>query len=240
MSKGSEAVKEWRRRTKRKIVAGFRGYCCICRGVFEPPVYDLHHRKPAEKDFSWGQIMASPRAWDVMLAELMKCVLVCSNCHRRVHYVDCAIPDDAPAFSEPLAEIANWSRESTCPTCGISFKHIRPQTYCSRKCMKKRHRTLASGDASARERMRRLSVRGECPVCGMLFTKPNNEYCSWICYLIDKCWASPNPGRAVLEKEIATTPFAELGKKYGVDDRTVRNWAASFGLPTNRRGIYPR
>jgi hypothetical protein len=56
--------------------------CKIC-GEDEPVCLDFHHLNPAEKDFSLG------RAWgfsEVKLkAEMEKCIIVCKNCHAKIH-----------------------------------------------------------------------------------------------------------------------------------------------------------
>lgn len=56
---------------------------CICCGEDEPACLDFHHLDPNEKDF---QIAGSQqRSWTKILAEIEKCVVLCSNCHRKVH-----------------------------------------------------------------------------------------------------------------------------------------------------------
>lgn len=46
-------------------------------------VYDFHHLDPKQKDLNVGNALY--RAWDVVAAELLKCALLCSNCHRIRH-----------------------------------------------------------------------------------------------------------------------------------------------------------
>lgn len=43
----------------------------------------FHHKDPAKKDFSIAGNHC--RAWSVVVKELDKCVLVCSNCHDEIH-----------------------------------------------------------------------------------------------------------------------------------------------------------
>ena len=45
--------------------------------VVEP----FHHLDPREKDFA----ISSKLSWTVVVEELKKCVLLCSNCHREAH-----------------------------------------------------------------------------------------------------------------------------------------------------------
>lgn len=45
---------------------------------------DFHHRNPEEKEF--GIASYASRAWYKLKPELDKCDLLCSNCHRELHY----------------------------------------------------------------------------------------------------------------------------------------------------------
>lgn len=45
---------------------------------------DFHHRDPVTKSFSIGSANRCKR-WDVMLAEIEKCDVVCRNCHAEIH-----------------------------------------------------------------------------------------------------------------------------------------------------------
>jgi hypothetical protein len=60
-------------------------------------VYDFHHINPDEKRF------AISRAWSangLLLEEIQKCVLVCSNCHRQVEAGIKSIPGNAIKFKK--------------------------------------------------------------------------------------------------------------------------------------------
>ena len=46
-------------------------------------IYDFHHVNPKNKDFSIGKINA--KSFEKIRKELDKCVLLCANCHRKVH-----------------------------------------------------------------------------------------------------------------------------------------------------------
>lgn len=45
---------------------------------------DLHHLDPNEKDVNIGDVSYS-WAWDRLQTELDKCIVICANCHRKVH-----------------------------------------------------------------------------------------------------------------------------------------------------------
>ena len=68
---------------KIEIVEKLGGKCAHCNGVFHPSIYDLHHTDPSTKKFDWSELRR--KSASVMLEEVAKCVLICSNCHRLEH-----------------------------------------------------------------------------------------------------------------------------------------------------------
>ena len=75
---------EQRHGRKKKIVALKGGKCERCGGVFHFVAFDLHHRNPEEKEIAMSDLQ--DKAWHRVLAELEKCDLLCSNCHRVEHF----------------------------------------------------------------------------------------------------------------------------------------------------------
>ena len=69
---------------KKRLIDLCGGRCVRCSGVFPYFVYDFHHRDDMSKDFTISAIIRTK--WDVILKEIAKCDLLCSNCHRIVHY----------------------------------------------------------------------------------------------------------------------------------------------------------
>ncbi|NQY74486.1 MAG: hypothetical protein HRT90_06955 [Candidatus Margulisbacteria bacterium] len=47
-------------------------------------IFDFHHLDPKEKDVSWNKLRL--RSWEKIKEELDKCILLCSNCHRKRHH----------------------------------------------------------------------------------------------------------------------------------------------------------
>ena len=73
-----------RRQIKEQAVAYLGGKCTDCGLVDHAVVYDFHHLDPEQKDFSIGK---NARVFTSIQAELDKCILLCSNCHRKRHYL---------------------------------------------------------------------------------------------------------------------------------------------------------
>ncbi len=66
--------------------------CCICGYKKSPWALDFHHVNPELKSFElsrkWGA------AWELLLTELAKCILVCRNCHREIEAGITEVPEE--------------------------------------------------------------------------------------------------------------------------------------------------
>ncbi len=78
-----ERVVEWRRRTKRKLVAEAGGCCQLCGYHRCMAALQFHHLDPSQKKFSLS-VRGITRSIEKIRAEAAKCVLLCSNCHAEV------------------------------------------------------------------------------------------------------------------------------------------------------------
>lgn len=77
-------VKNRRNRIKEELVKYKGGKCEICGYDKCINALEFHHLDPNEKDFTIGQY--STLSFDKIKNEVDKCILVCSNCHREIHY----------------------------------------------------------------------------------------------------------------------------------------------------------
>ena len=126
-------VKAWRHRTKEKLVDAFGGKCICCgyknfRGALE-----FHHLDPKNKDFSIGSV--SIKSWKVLVDEVLKCVLICRNCHTEIHGGVRKLPNQIPSIDKDLLQeerIIKKNLKDNCPVCGeIKWKFSKT---CSNKC----------------------------------------------------------------------------------------------------------
>lgn len=58
---------------------------CMRCGECEPVCLDFHHRKGEQKDFNLGYVKAWGWGRKRIEAEMKKCIVLCSNCHRKEH-----------------------------------------------------------------------------------------------------------------------------------------------------------
>lgn len=49
-------------------------------------IFDFHHLNPSEKDVDWSKLRL--KSDESIKNELNKCVLLCSNCHRKRHHLN--------------------------------------------------------------------------------------------------------------------------------------------------------
>jgi predicted transcriptional regulator len=77
-------VKSFRRRNKERAVEYKGGECVKCGYKKCIIALEFHHLDPEKKDFTPSSNMNM--SWDKIKEELDKCILLCSNCHRELHY----------------------------------------------------------------------------------------------------------------------------------------------------------
>lgn len=58
-------------------------FCCKC-GEKERCCLDFHHINPKEKEYQIARIIKT-HSKETIEKEVSKCIVVCSNCHRKIH-----------------------------------------------------------------------------------------------------------------------------------------------------------
>lgn len=72
-----------RRSMKLQAIKLLGGKCCICGYDKCVDALEFHHMNPLEKDFKVGS--GNTMSWKDYKKEVLKCILVCSNCHKEIH-----------------------------------------------------------------------------------------------------------------------------------------------------------
>lgn len=80
---GVQQVIIWRQRAKIKLVDYKGGKCEKCGYDKCIDALEFHHRDQSEKDFTIG---GKSWSFDRLKNEADKCILVCANCHREIHF----------------------------------------------------------------------------------------------------------------------------------------------------------
>lgn len=85
---------------KHKIIDTKAKGCVVC-GELEVCCLDFHHIDPSQKKFEISQYLrgSATYTFEEVISEISKCVVVCANCHRKIHagLIPC------PAQNIPLA-----------------------------------------------------------------------------------------------------------------------------------------
>ncbi len=84
-----EYKREYIASRKLELIHMLGGKCEICgikgneRNI---AIFDFHHKNPDEKEFNLGQNTIGNIAFEKVKVEARKCKLLCSNCHRMLHF----------------------------------------------------------------------------------------------------------------------------------------------------------
>lgn len=81
----AESVTKRRQKTKEELVNYKGGKCEICGYDKCIAALEFHHINPEEKEFGIGRSGVT-RSLKILKKEIDKCMLLCSNCHKEIHY----------------------------------------------------------------------------------------------------------------------------------------------------------
>ena len=91
-----------RRREREAWVRAQKGTTCSgCGRTFAPQALSWHHRDPATKRFNPSQ---ANRGQEALLAEMAKCDVLCTACHRQAHPAVDRPRDEQGRFTAWLSE----------------------------------------------------------------------------------------------------------------------------------------
>lgn len=204
----TERVKNRRHFIKQSIIYVMGGKCQCCGYDKCQSALELHHINSEEKEFSFGR--NANRTWELIETELPKCLLVCANCHREIHF---GLIDGTTLFSSFDENKA---------------KEIRENSYWRQSRSKKMNKTTGMENRKIKnihcidcgELISGTSGTGLCPKCA----KKRMRITEW-------------PSREELKNLIRTTPFTKIGLQYNVSDNTIRKWCKYYNLPSKSREI---
>lgn len=85
LRKKEHKVVAWRKRMKIRAIEYKGGKCARCGYLYAGCVriFTFHHLDPSEKEFKIGS--GHCYAWETMVKELDKCIMLCLNCHAELH-----------------------------------------------------------------------------------------------------------------------------------------------------------
>lgn len=85
----SQTIRSYKR--KLQLIDLLGGCCNVCKYDRNLSALEFHHRDPNVKDSQLDMRTLSNRSMDYIMSEVIKCDLLCSNCHREYHNPEISI-----------------------------------------------------------------------------------------------------------------------------------------------------
>ena len=120
---------------KLELIQMMGGKCSRCGYDKNVAALEFHHENPEDKEFQLDARHLSNTTMDRILQEAKKCILVCSNCHKEIHY-----PTQAKEtlgrldYSNNKSLLEKKHLMTRCPVCGKEFRYVKGKKYCSPEC----------------------------------------------------------------------------------------------------------
>ena len=113
------------------------GKCEHCGYNNNLSALEFHHKNPKEKEFQVDVRAFSNYSLEKLEHELDRCELLCSNCHKEIHYPDLTMYN-IPELIKNAEDKKSFSNKegyrSICPVCGTKFPKSTGKIYCSKEC----------------------------------------------------------------------------------------------------------
>jgi hypothetical protein len=125
---------------KNELIILRGGKCSECGYDKNFSALEFHHLNPNEKDFPLDSRRLSNTSIDKLMAEVNKCVLLCSNCHRERHNPELSLENVKHKLLNLESEHISVHRKikkKKCKYCGGEFENIKGKLYCSDACREK-------------------------------------------------------------------------------------------------------
>lgn len=229
--KDPDLISEWRRRTKLALVV-YKGGKCIKCGFDDlnyPSCFDFHHVDPTQKEFSIAS-NGSTRSIEKLKAEADKCILVCRNCHAKIHAYE-QMQSRLHKFLSILSQDELFAYKS------LNDEEKQKFLFLSRKDKKQFIKDITPNLFEIK-RKREKKEKGTCRNCGS-HSVPDRKFCAecFKIWLLNRRKAI-RPSSEILEKLLWEKPTSQIAKDYGVSDNAIAKWAKAYGLEKPPRGYW--
>ena len=176
----SQAVSDYRRNRKLNLITACGNKCCICGYSKAVSALEFHHIDPSKKEFG---IASNGTCHNIQkdIAEIRKCALVCSNCHREIHEEMFSIDDlyKYQYFDEEfITQLLTPSKRSQirfCSECGAKIHWDNESGLCE-ICVRKKTRKV---ERPNREEMKELLQKHSFVELGRIFGVSDNSIRKW-------------------------------------------------------------
>lgn len=105
-----------RRQNKKELLDNYkRGKCCEICGEKDIRCLDFHHKDQNNKNKNICELVREAASNNRIITEIKKCILLCSNCHRKKHH------DKTFLRKGKKRKIFEYKLNKKCNLCGIEF-----------------------------------------------------------------------------------------------------------------------
>lgn len=208
--------KNLRREHKLALIAYKGGKCERCGYDKCIDALEFHHVNPNEKSFDIAQkILMNEEA---LKKEADKCILVCSNCHRKIHY-DLVQEKKRLNKIEEEENIRKWN-----DTHDIKFHSERIMDFLTKEILEEDE----SEGISIKEAARRHGV-----------SEPHYKRLRRMNGLTEEaeCKLKDVTVKEVLDAFKELGSFLAVGRKFQVSDKAIAKFLKRNGLPYGKKGV---
>ena len=122
---------------KKELVKLMGCKCSICGYYRNYAALEFHHVNPEYKSFQLDSRHLSNTTMATILEEVKKCILVCSNCHKEIHYPNMELKQVENTVTKNRSLFETKRKQATCPVCSKKFNYMKGKIYCSAECRMK-------------------------------------------------------------------------------------------------------
>lgn len=124
---------------KLELVNCLGGKCSRCGYDKSLSALEFHHRNPLEKSFALDSRSIASKRMETLMEEIKKCDLLCSNCHKEIHYAHLNkenIENTLNGYKIDILQKKSPQHKSKyiCEYCGKPFKAVTNKHFCCEEC----------------------------------------------------------------------------------------------------------
>lgn len=185
MRKNNQYVIDHVKKRKTDLISIFHSKCCICGFDKFQEALEFHHVNPKEKAFGIMSGNVVTKSLKKQLQELKKCILVCANCHRGIHYNHISVPEDYwQLYDDKIAQelLDDLQKKSSkqiyyCENCGKIIP-TKGAKYCRECSILKSRKT----EWPSREELKMLIRKEPFVQIGKKYLVSDKTICRWCNY----------------------------------------------------------
>lgn len=198
-------------------------YGCYYCDEIEGFCLDFHHIKDKQKCVS---ILLTSKRYQDMVSEICKCIVLCSNCHRKYH--NGLIEINNPILCVETME--SWTEVfENCKKQLDSFDLKEFATYIQNHTLIETAKRYNVTVGTIARWMKKYNL-----VNPSYYNKNRKQYAC------NRVQETKRPSKEILEKLIWRLPKTKIGQQFGVSDNAVEKWVKYYNLEKPPQGYFLR